>query len=145
MDQIFVQIPAYRDAELINTLDSLLGQARHPARLRVRICWQCAQQDELPPHYLAAGNVEIDRIDYRRTRGANWARRRAQEHWRGEPYSLIIDSHPTVRAVLGHQASCHAARAESGGRRAPNHHWLSAQLPPWGSARGLVSRTPEDV
>jgi hypothetical protein len=93
MDQIFVQIPAYRDAELINTLDSLLGQARHPARLRVRICWQCAQQDELPPHYLAAGNVEIDRIDYRRTRGANWARRRAQEHWRGEPYSLIIDSH----------------------------------------------------
>jgi hypothetical protein len=93
MDQIFVQIPAYRDAELINTLDSLHQQARYPARLRVRICWQCSPQDKLPAHYLTAGNVEIDRIDYRRSRGANWARRRVQKHWRGEPYSLIIDSH----------------------------------------------------
>lgn len=73
MGQIFVQIPAYRDAELVNTLDSLLQQARYPARLRVRICWQCAPQDELPAHYLTAGNIEIDRIDYRSSRGTGRA------------------------------------------------------------------------
>lgn len=34
-DQIFVQIPAYRDRELLPTIMNLFVQARRPQRLRV--------------------------------------------------------------------------------------------------------------
>ncbi len=37
--------------------------------------------------------IEIIDVDYRLSRGANWARRHVQKRWRGEPYSLIVDSH----------------------------------------------------
>lgn len=93
MKEIFVQIPAYRDPQLVHTLDSLLSQTHNPESLRVRICWQRAARDRLPRRYADATAVEIDDVDYRESRGANWARRRVQRHWRGEPYSLIIDSH----------------------------------------------------
>lgn len=91
--RIFVQIPAYRDPELVPTLDSLFGEARHPERLRVSICWQRAPRDRLPARYAKSSAVDIDAVDYRRSRGANWARRRVQKRWAGEPYSLMIDSH----------------------------------------------------
>lgn len=93
MPEIFVQIPAYRDPQLVPTLDSLFEQARHPARLRVRVCWQHGPRDRLPPRYRTMPGLEIDAIEHRESRGANWARRRVQRHWRDEPYSLIIDSH----------------------------------------------------
>jgi hypothetical protein len=92
-NEIFVQIAAYRDPQLVHTLDSLFDQARHPDRLRVRVCWQHASGEALPSRHLGRDAVEIDAIDYRRSKGANWARRRVQRHWRGEAYSLIIDSH----------------------------------------------------
>jgi Glycosyltransferase (GlcNAc) len=91
--RIFVQIPAYRDPQLVHTLDSLFTQAYDPEGLRVCICWQRAPRDRLPIRYAIAAAVEIDEVDYRASRGANWARRRVQRQWRGEPYSLIIDSH----------------------------------------------------
>ncbi len=92
-DLILVQIPAYRDPQLVHTLDSLFAEAAHPERLRVSLCWQCAPRDRLPRRYLDAPAIHIDRVDYRESRGANWARSRAQRQWRDEPYSLVIDSH----------------------------------------------------
>jgi Glycosyltransferase (GlcNAc) len=93
-DQIFVQIPAYRDPQLFPTLDSLFAEACNPNRLRVRVCWQHSSREVLPKRYKGLSSpVEFDDVDYRESRGANWARRRVQNNWRGEPYSLIIDSH----------------------------------------------------
>lgn len=92
-NRIFVQIPAYRDPQLGPTLDSLFEQAADPSRLRVRVCWQKARHDRLPKRHLHSPQVEIDAVDYQTSKGANWARRRVQRHWRGEPYSLIVDSH----------------------------------------------------
>jgi hypothetical protein len=43
--------------------------------------------------YRNSRQVEIDDVDYRASRGANWARRRVQRHWKGEAYSLVVDSH----------------------------------------------------
>ncbi|WP_115512500.1 MULTISPECIES: GlcNAc-transferase family protein [Xanthomonas] len=91
--RILVQIPAYRDPQLVHTLDSVFEQAANPDRLRVSVCWQCAPRDRLPHRYADMPGLRIDRVDYRDSRGANWARRRAQRQWRDEPYSLIIDSH----------------------------------------------------
>lgn len=39
-DTIFVQIPAYRDPELVPTLKDLTEQAQHKERVRVVVCWQ---------------------------------------------------------------------------------------------------------
>lgn len=91
--RIFVQIPAYRDPQLVPTLDSLFGEARDPSSLRVRVCWQHGPRETLPPRYKHAAQVEIDEVGHLASRGANWARRRVQRAWRGEPHSLIIDSH----------------------------------------------------
>lgn len=93
MKDIFVQIAAYRDPQLTHTLDSLFAEARHPERLRVRVCWQRAPEDQLASQHAGSAAVELDEVDYRQSRGANWARHRVQRHWRGEAYSLIIDSH----------------------------------------------------
>jgi UDP-N-acetylglucosamine (GlcNAc):hydroxyproline polypeptide GlcNAc-transferase len=92
-DQIFVQISAYRDPLLPATLESLFDQAAKPARLRVCLCWQHSRGERLPVRFRRAANVEVLDVDHRRSRGANWARRLVQKRWRGEPYSLIIDSH----------------------------------------------------
>lgn len=93
MKDIFVQIPAYRDPELVPTLDSLFEQAKRPDKLRVRVCWQHARHERLPRRYRSAAAIEIDDVPHGESRGANWARRRVQRQWKGEPYSLIIDSH----------------------------------------------------
>lgn len=92
-ERIFVQVPAYRDRQLVPTLDSLFAGASDPERLRVRVCWQRARRDRLPSRYHDHPQVEIDDVDYRASQGANWARRRIQRHWHGEPYTLLIDSH----------------------------------------------------
>lgn len=92
MNDIFVQIAAYRDPQLGPTLESLFANARRPERLRVRVCLQRAPEDpwpDLPPRWVA----EIDAVDHRLSGGANWARRRVQRDWAGERYTLIIDSH----------------------------------------------------
>ena len=90
---IFTQIAAYRDRQLPATLESLFDAASDPDRLRVCVCWQHGKAERIPARFWRAPNVEIIDVDYRLSRGANWARRRVQRRWRGEPYSLIIDSH----------------------------------------------------
>ncbi len=90
---IFVQISSYRDEQLPATLDSLFDEASHPDKLRVCICWQHSATEKLPARFRRLPNVEIIDVDHRLSRGANWARRLVQKRWRGEPYSLIIDSH----------------------------------------------------
>jgi Glycosyltransferase (GlcNAc) len=91
--QVFVQISAYRDRQLPATLDSLFDEACDPDRLRVCVCWQHARAERLPARFRRTRNIEWIDAGYRLSRGANWARRRVQKRWRGEPYSLIIDSH----------------------------------------------------
>jgi hypothetical protein len=92
-EQIFVQIAAYRDGQLPHTLDSLLGEAFDAGRLRVCVCWQHARHERIPARFRHSPNIEILEVDHRLSRGANWARRQVQRRWKGEPYSLIIDSH----------------------------------------------------
>ena len=91
--RIFVQIPAYRDSELASTLWSLYAKARHPERLRVCVAWQHAPEETLPEAVRALPNLEILDIPHERSRGCNWARRKLQRRWRGEPYTLLLDSH----------------------------------------------------
>ena len=45
-DRVFVQIPAYRDRELLATIEDLMRTAAVPRRLRVAIAWQYDQTEQ---------------------------------------------------------------------------------------------------
>ncbi|MFP3462665.1 GlcNAc-transferase family protein [Arthrobacter globiformis] len=89
----YVQIPAYRDNELFPTLRSLYAQAAKPGRLRVRVMWQRKVHVDLPIDVQGLPGLEVEEVDAASSEGCNWARRRLQRAWRGERYTLFIDSH----------------------------------------------------
>lgn len=90
---IYVQIPAYRDAELASTLRSLYAKAADPNRLRVRVLWQHGPDDHLPADVLDLPHLEIDPVPATESEGCNWARVRLQAAWQDERYTLLLDSH----------------------------------------------------
>lgn len=92
-DRIYVQIPAYRDAELPATLLDLHAKAHAPRNLRVRVLWQHDDDEELPVAVRELPGLEIEAVPHQRSRGCNWARSLLQQQWRGEPHTLLLDSH----------------------------------------------------
>lgn len=93
MDEIYVQIPAYRDRELSKTLLDLYGKARHPERLRVAVVWQRAETETLHPAVRELPRLEIEEVPFEQSRGCNWARNLLQKNWLGETFTLLLDSH----------------------------------------------------
>ena len=91
--RIFVQIPAYRDPDLGPTLEDLFAKASDPDALRVVVLWQRADDDHLAPELQRRPNLEIIDIPFTESQGCGWARNLLQQHWRGEPYTLILNSH----------------------------------------------------
>ena len=92
--RIFVQIAAYRDTDLPNTIRSALAEAANPARVRLGICHQYddatrADLDE----WRDDPRVTVDAVPATESRGAGWARARTQTLWDHEPYTLQIDAH----------------------------------------------------
>ena len=92
-DRIFVQIPAYRDAELPRTLLDLYAKAARPERLRTCVVWQHADDEHLPSNVLALPGLDLIDVPATRSDGPNWARARSQQHFDGERYTLLLDSH----------------------------------------------------
>jgi hypothetical protein len=113
-NRIFIQVPSYRDPQLIETLKSLVSEASYPERLRIVVCWQHAN-DESIAQFLSAGIslfssrqvhgttihqlglknaiIELIDVDYLESRGCGWARHAAQQRYAGEKYNLQIDAH----------------------------------------------------
>jgi hypothetical protein len=89
---IFVSIAAYRDPQLIPTIEDCIVKAKHPERLRFGICWQHdPESDTLPLRNDDC--FRILAIDWRESRGACWARSEVMKLWRGEDWFLQVDSH----------------------------------------------------
>lgn len=90
--KIYIQIAAYRDAELIPTIRDCLLKASRPDLLTFGI----AQQDE-PKNFLTYYDndprFKILKINYTDSRGACWARAKTNSLYDGEKYTLQIDSH----------------------------------------------------
>lgn len=112
--RVFVQIPSYRDPQLIPTLIDLAENAAVPAAIRVVVCWQHGEDEDLGSfeesgirlestrsiegrmtHALNVRGVTIELIDvpFHEAEGAGWARSVAQQRYRGEEYNLQIDAH----------------------------------------------------
>lgn len=93
-EQIYVQIPAYRDRELLATVTDLVATASCPHRLVIAIAWQYGPEEaHLEADLRAAGPVRLYPIPASESRGCNWARQLLQRGWDGEQYTLFIDSH----------------------------------------------------
>ena len=91
---IYVAIAAYTDPELPRTLGDALETARFPDRLRFGICWQADPQHPVSlDRFKRDRRFRFDDTTISESRGGPWARNRAQARWRGEPYTLQVDSH----------------------------------------------------
>lgn len=91
---IFVAIASYADPELPRTLGDCSATARWADRLRFGICWQFDPQQPIDVDRFKADSRFrfIDRT-VQESQGGPWARNLAQSLWRGEAYTLQVDSH----------------------------------------------------
>jgi hypothetical protein len=94
-DSIFVRIASYRDTECGPTIVDLFEKAANPSRLRVGVCLQYAPKRDSPNLRLGkwAPQVELIRVRSAESRGVCWARAQTETLYRGECYSLQVDSH----------------------------------------------------
>lgn len=92
--RIYVQIPAYRDRELLRTVQDLMKTAMSADRLHVAIAWQYGHDEaHLESELLDCGHIDLIKIPAERSQGCNWARNILQSGWNGEEYTLLLDSH----------------------------------------------------
>lgn len=89
---IFVSIAAYRDPELVPTIEDCLRRARWPDQLRFGICWQHGADEPRPPR-LGRGRMRLLDVPWRESRGACWARAECMKLYGGEDWFLQLDSH----------------------------------------------------
>jgi hypothetical protein len=95
MNTIFIQIAAYRDPQLLKTLEECISKAKHPENLRFGIAWQHSEEDEwdnLDP-YQNDERFRILDINFADSRGACWARNKLQSLYNNEKFTLQLDSH----------------------------------------------------
>jgi Uncharacterised nucleotidyltransferase/Glycosyltransferase (GlcNAc) len=95
MDKIFIQIAAYRDRELIPSIEDAISRAQYPERISFGICWQYESPEELD--YIAPlksiDSCRIHTVPAAESQGLGWARAQTEKLWRGERYTLQIDAH----------------------------------------------------
>lgn len=93
--RIFIQIAAYRDPELIPTINDCLSKAKFPENLVFSIAWQHSLQDAWDnlDAFAADPRFKIIDIDCKESKGACWARNRLQQQYDDEEYTLQLDSH----------------------------------------------------
>jgi hypothetical protein len=89
---IFISIAAYRDRQLVPTIEDCIAKAADPYRLRFGICWQHGGGDD-PLPYRSDDCFRILDVDWRDSKGACWARSEVMKLWRGEAWFLQVDSH----------------------------------------------------
>jgi Glycosyltransferase (GlcNAc) len=89
---IFVSIAAYRDRQLVPTIEDCIAKAADPYRLRFGICWQHGAGDD-PLLFTNDDCFRILDVDWRDSKGACWARAEVMKLWRGEAWLLQVDSH----------------------------------------------------
>jgi len=89
---IFISIAAYRDPELVPTIENCIARARWPEDLRFGVCWQHGEGEPAPPR-LDRGRMRLLDVPWQASRGACWARAECMKLWDGEEYFFQLDSH----------------------------------------------------
>jgi hypothetical protein len=90
--QIFVQIAAYREADLLATLRDLIARATDPGRLRIGLCWQRAAEDSLE-EFSTDPRIRVKDVPWQQAKGLCWARESTQLLYGGEEFTMQMDGH----------------------------------------------------
>jgi len=92
---IFVQIASYRDPQLVPTIEDMIKNAKNPQHLRFGICRQYHPNDEFDnlDQYRKDKRFRIVDVLCEYSNGVCWARNQVQQLYKGEMYTLQIDSH----------------------------------------------------
>lgn len=97
-DTILVRIASYRDFELPCTLTDLFAKAKRPDNLVIALCHQydlLTNEDKeifcIP--FPRPKQYRTKVVDYRESRGLGWARRQCQLLYKGERWTISLDSH----------------------------------------------------
>lgn len=94
MKTIFIQIASYRDTELPKTIADTLAKAKYPHRLYFGICNQYGEETEhCLDGYKDNEKFSYKNIHWKNSRGLGLARYTCQQFYKGEDFSLQIDSH----------------------------------------------------
>jgi hypothetical protein len=95
MSKIFVSIAAYRDPELLPTINDLLDNCTNPQDITICIGWQHAEEDTWDnlDQYKNDSRFIILDIPYKEAKGVCWMRAEIQKQYSGEKYYLQLDSH----------------------------------------------------
>jgi hypothetical protein len=93
--KIFIQIASYRDPQLIPTIESALENAKKPKNLVFGIARQFHEEDGFDnlDKYRKDKRFRILDIPYSDSKGVCWARHQVQQLYKGEEYTMQIDSH----------------------------------------------------
>lgn len=93
--KIFIQIASYRDPELEKTIKSAIENAKKPNNLIFAIARQFHTDDNFDTleEYRKDKRFRILDIPHSESKGACWARNQIQQLYKGEEYTLQIDSH----------------------------------------------------
>jgi hypothetical protein len=90
--KIFVQIASYRDPELLPTIRDCIDKAKYPENLTFGICWQHDETESLE-EFSKDNRFRILDFNWSESKGLCWARSEIQKLWKGEEYTLQLDSH----------------------------------------------------
>ena len=92
---IFVQIASFRDSQLLPTLRDMITKAQEPENLRICICWQHSDKDEWDnlDEYKDDSRFTIIDVKAEDSKGVCWARNLIQQEYKGEDFTLQLDSH----------------------------------------------------
>jgi|10_taG_2_1085330.scaffolds.fasta_scaffold01603_6 hypothetical protein len=99
MNKIFINVAAYRDPELIPTIEDAIKKAKDKSRLSFGICWQYGKDEsenlgEKKNSLFDGVKLRYIRIPAEESYGMNWARKLAHGFWTEDcNYYLQIDSH----------------------------------------------------
>ena len=91
-DKILVEIAAFCDPEVVNTVKSALIQADYPERIHFSICYQSDNIDDYN-ELMKVKNCKIKHLKESEARGSVYARYLCQQMIKDEKYIYQIDSH----------------------------------------------------
>lgn len=91
---IFVSIASYRDKELVKTVNSCLNNAKYPDQIRIGICWQYDETEDIST-FDGNAQIQIHKVYWKDVEGSVcWARSLVQrKFFNNEKYYFQVDSH----------------------------------------------------
>lgn len=137
---IFISIAAYRDPELVSTVQGCLAMADEPDDIRIGLVWQHTGDEEIDA---IAGDPRVTVLDIpaEQSAGACWARAKAMTLYGGETYYMQLDSHH--RFVQGWDTALKADMVKTGSEKPLLSSYLPAYhpdhpTPEWRRPSGII-------